>query len=94
MTNQKQLVRALSAELLMREARISERQLMLLKWEQIGEGKLILRQREVELSENLYNALLSLPCQSKFIFGRSPLSPLGNEQKTGVIHILWERIAK
>lgn len=75
MTDYKSLTKALSAELLRRECRLSERQLMLLQWQQIGEGKLKLRQREVELSETLVKALESLPCSDRYVFGRSPLLP-------------------
>ena len=73
MTDYKQLTKALSAELMRRECRLSERQIMLLQWEQIGEGKLKLRQREVELSETLLTALESLPCRDRYVFGTSPL---------------------
>lgn len=75
MTDYKSLTKALSAELLRRECRLSERQLMLLQWKQIDDGKLVMRQREVELSKILVVALDSLPCSDRYIFGRSPLLP-------------------
>lgn len=93
MTNYKAMTTALSAELLKRETRISERQLRLLRWEQIGEGKLILRQREVKLSETLYSALMSLPCSDRYVFGSTPLLP-ETEAKTGVIQFIIERISR
>lgn len=73
MTNYKQLCRVLTAELLKHEAKLSERQLMLLQWEQIGEGKIKLRQREVEISDTAYKGLLCLPANSRYVFGHSPL---------------------
>lgn len=81
MTNYKRLCRMLTAELLKHEARLSERQLMLLEWKQIDEGKIIMRQREAEISEVAYQALLSLPSNSRFVFGSSPFKPnYGEEQ--------------
>lgn len=75
MTDYKQMTKALSAELLKRECRLSNRQMILLRWNQIQDGKLILRQREVELSETLAKALESLPCSNRYIFGNEPLLP-------------------
>ena len=72
MTNYKKLCRTLTYELVKKESRLSERQLMLLRWEQIGEGKIIYRQREVQLSEVAYEAILSLPCSDKYVFATSP----------------------
>lgn len=82
MTNYKRLCRVLTAELLKHEARLSERQLMLLEWKQIGEGKIIMRQREAEISEIAYQALLSLPSNSRFVFGTSPFRPNYGEEQT------------
>lgn len=76
MTNYKKLCRTLTYELVKKESRLSERQLMLLRWEQIGEGKIIYRQREVQLSEVAYEAILSLPCSSKYVFSASPSTPV------------------
>lgn len=76
MTNYKQLSRLLTAELVRRETRLSERQMMLLQWEQIGEGKIILRQREVPISQIAYEAILSLPCSDRYVFGHSPTTPV------------------
>lgn len=72
MTNYKKLCRQLTAELVRRETRLSERQMMLLEWKQIGEGKIILRQREVQISQTAYEAILSLPCSDRYVFGTSP----------------------
>lgn len=88
MTDYKQLTKALSAELMRRECRLSERQLMLLQWKQIEEGRLKLRQREVELSEILNIALGTLPCYDRYIFGRSPLLP---PEKTETKHRFFHR---
>ena len=74
-TDYKSLIKALSAELLRRECRLTERQLMLLQWNQIEDGKLIMRQREVKLSKILVVALDTLPCSDRYVFGRSPLLP-------------------
>jgi hypothetical protein len=82
MTNYKRLCRQLTAELVRRETRLSERQMMLLRWEQIGEGKIILRQREVPISDIAYEAILSLPCHDNYVFGRSPYSPQVSEEMT------------
>ena len=46
---------------------------MLLQWEQIGEGKIKLRQREIEISDTAYKGLLCLPANSRYVFGHSPL---------------------
>ena len=73
MTDYKQMTRMLSAELLRKECRLSERQMRLLKLEQIEQGKLKLRQREVELSEPLAKALDSLPCSKRYIFSDYPI---------------------
>ena len=80
MTNYKKMCRLLTAELVMKETRLSERQIMLLQWEQVGEGKIILRQREVELSPIAYEALLTLPCSDRYVFGHSPLSNIEERQ--------------
>lgn len=74
MTNYKKMCRLLTAELVQKETRLSERQIMLLQWEQIGEGKIILRQREVQLSPIAYEAILSLPCSDRYVFGHSLFS--------------------
>lgn len=76
MTNYKRLTRLLTFELVKKETRLSERQLMLLRWEQIGEGKIILRQREVEISEIAYEAIMSLPCSDSYVFAHSPVTPV------------------
>ncbi len=81
MTNYKRLCRMLTAELLKHEARLSERQLMLLEWNQIEDCKIIMRQREAQISEIAYQAILSLPSNSRFVFGASPFRPnYGEEQ--------------
>lgn len=82
MTNYKRLCRQLTAELLKHEARLSERQLMLLEWRQIGEGRIVLRQREVEISAIAYDALLALPSNNRFVFGISPFKPNYGEEQT------------
>lgn len=84
MADYKSLTKALSAELLRRECKLSERQIMLLRWNQIEDGKLVTRQREVELSEVLVKALESLPCSDRYVFGRSPLLP--PEETEGKTH--------
>lgn len=82
MTNYKKLCRNLTYELVKKESRLSERQLMLLRWEQIGEGKIILRQREVRISETAYEAILSLPCSDSYVFAHSPLTPVLTDKMT------------
>lgn len=82
MTNYKRLCRQLTAELVRRETRLSERQMMLLQWEQIGEGKIILRQREVPISDIAYEAILSLPCSDRYVFGHSPCTPVLSDTMT------------
>ena len=82
MTNYKRLCRQLTAELVQKETRLSERQIMLLRWEQIGEGKIILRQREVEISKVAYEAILSLPCSDRYVFGHSPMTSIEADKMT------------
>lgn len=82
MTNYKKLSRQLTAELVKRETRLSDRQIMLLQWEQIGEGKIILRQREVQISQIAYEAILSLPCSDRYVFGHSPYTSLESDKMT------------
>ncbi|MBP5722603.1 MAG: hypothetical protein J6X18_03370 [Bacteroidales bacterium] len=75
MTNYKRLCRQLTAELLKHEAKLSERQLMLLEWKQIGEQKIVLRHREAGISQIAYEGILALPSDNRFVFGRSPFAP-------------------
>ena len=80
MTNYKRLCRQLTTELVKKETRLSDRQIMLLEWKQVGEGKIILRQREVELSKIAYEAILSLPCHDRYVFAHSPYANDNDKQ--------------
>lgn len=82
MTNYKRLCRQLTVELVRKETRLSERQMMLLRWEQIGEGKIILRQREIQISDVAYQAIMALPCSDNYVFGHSPYTPIKSDGMT------------
>lgn len=74
MTRQEELVRALTAQLVMREGRMTERQMMLLRWTQYDSGKITMFSgREVQLSEPARRGVESLKKEGRFIFGRTPL---------------------
>lgn len=89
MINYKKLCRQLTAELLKHEAKMSERQLMLLEWNQIGEQKIVLRHREAEISPIAYQAILALPSDSRFVFGHSPFRPNYIDEMTLKERILY-----
>lgn len=85
MTDYKRMTKALSAELMQRECRLSNRQMRMLMWKQLQDGKLVMRQREVVLSETLWRAMQSLPCQEGFIFDKSFKLPPEKPKKRVII---------
>lgn len=77
MTNQdyQTLTELLKLEL-KHECRFSDRQVKLLRWDQIGECSVITRTgREVKIKAATYNALLALPRDSRCVFGKISPSP-------------------
>lgn len=51
------------------EARLSDRQIKMMEWSQFHDGKLrTWRDREVKLSDELFNAIASLPVQGRKVF--------------------------
>ena len=51
------------------EARLSDRQIRMAEWSQFHDGKMRTRRdREVKLSDDLYNAIASLPVQGRRVF--------------------------
>ncbi len=60
---------ALVIHALKHEARLSDRQIKCMKWSQFHDGKLQTRRdREVKLSDELFNAIASLPVQGQRVF--------------------------
>lgn len=89
MTRQDELVRALTAQLVMREGRMTERQMMLLRWEQFDGTKIkMFSGREVQLSEPARRGVEAQRIEgNKYIFGCAPLF-LPDEERKPALKIL------
>lgn len=89
MTKQDELVRALTAQLVMREGRFTERQMMLLRWEQFDGAKIkMMSGREVQLSEPARRGVEAQRIEgNRYIFGRAPLF-LPEEQHRPALKLL------
>lgn len=77
MDYQGSIMRSVLAQALHKETRLSERQVMLLEWRQIGDHKITTRQgREAKISNSTYLALKQLPVHGRFVFSTSPFEPI------------------
>lgn len=84
------------------EARLSDRQIRMAEWSQFADGKMkTWRNREVKLSDELFNAIASLPVSGERVFKikRSSLllempEPPKRESSTSVITDEKELLAK
>lgn len=84
------------------EARLSDRQVKMLEWWQITDNKQIRtrRDREVVISEELFNAIVSLPVSGRKVFNTPLNSPLlevpecPERVETPVVDDIRERLAQ
>lgn len=81
------LMQELIIKELKHEARMSDRQIRMLEWGQLRNGKVkTWRNREVILSPELYNAIASLPVKGRRVFGTISHSPLAEMPEPPVRH--------
>lgn len=72
------IVKGVLALQLKKECRMSERQIALLRWTDIGNREIkVSRHRTVKISRELYRALMAAPVRSGYVFSTSPLIPFG-----------------
>lgn len=78
MNNYDTILKSMLAQALKHEARLSDRQIALLRWQQLGDHKLRTNLgREVHLSNATWNALQALPVSGGFVFSTTALPPSG-----------------
>lgn len=76
MDNYDTILKTMLARALKHEARLSDRQIALLRWQQLGDHKLRTNLgREVRLTDATWNALQALPVSGGFVFSTSSLPP-------------------
>ena len=94
-TRYEAIVRSLLAKQLRHECRMSDRQIAMLKWSQIGDHEINVSvgRPAVKISHTLYTALMAAPCKSAFVFSVTPLTPFGIPPETKTEHThLWRKI--
>lgn len=76
-----EIYQALVIKELKHEAKISDRQIKLMEWQQLGQHRTLKtrRNREVILSSELFNAIASLPVNGRRVFKIESTSPLEAE---------------
>lgn len=78
MNNYDTILKSMLAQALKHEARLSDRQIALLRWQQLADHKLRTNLgREVKLTDATWNALQSLPVGGGFVFSTTSLPPSG-----------------
>lgn len=83
MNNYDTIIKTMLAQAIKREARLSDRQIALLRWQQLGDHKLRTNLgREVRLSDATWEALQALPVSGGFVFSTSALPPSGMPKKS------------
>ena len=73
-----EIIRSLLAQQIRRECRISDRQIALLAWSQIGDHQINTTSgRQVKITDELYRALMAIPCKGRYVFAESSILPFG-----------------
>ena len=71
-----EIIRSLLAQQIRRECRLSNRQIALLAWSQIGDHQINTTSgRQVKITDELYRALMAIPCKGRYVFAESSILP-------------------
>lgn len=71
-----EIMRSLLVQQIRRECRISDRQIALLAWSQIGDHQINMPSgRQVKITDALYRALMAIPCKGRYVFAESSILP-------------------
>lgn len=97
-----EIIRSLLAQQIRRECRISNRQIALLAWSQIGDHQINTKSgRQVKITDELYRALMAIPCKGRYVFAESSILPFGDpDRRSKGVHLggrhihLWEKIRR
>lgn len=90
MNNYDSIMKNLLANAIKHEARLSDRQVATLRWQQLSDHKLTTNLgREVRLSDATWTALMSMRVGGGYVFSTTPLPPSGLPSST-----LLERAGK
>ena len=95
-----EIIRSLLAQQIRRECRISNRQIALLAWSQIGDHQINTTSgRQVRITDELYRALMAIPCKGRYVFAENSILPFGDpDMRSRGVHLrgrhihLWEKI--
>lgn len=94
-----EIIRSLLAQQIRRECRLSNRQIALLAWSQIGDHQINTKSgRQVQITDELYRALMAIPCKGRYVFAESSILPFGVTDES--VHLrgryvhLWEKIRR
>ena len=92
-----EIIRSLLAQQIRRECRLSNRQIALLAWSQIGDHQINTKSgRQVRITDELYRALMAIPCKGRYVFAENSILPFGVTD--GNVHLggrrihLWDKI--
>lgn len=93
-------IRSLLAQQIRRECRLSNRQIALLAWSQIGDHQINTTSgRQVRITDELYRALMAIPCKGRYVFAESSILPFGYpDRRSKGVHLggrhihLWDKI--
>lgn len=97
-----EIIRSLLAQQIRRECRLSNRQIALLAWSQIGDHQINTKSgRQVKITDELYRALMAIPCKGRYVFAENSILPFSApDGRSGGVHLrgryvhLWEKIRR